>query len=414
MCRPKRSFLTSTCVAAALVTVCADRAHLQAPPQPIFRAGVEVVLIDVSVVDKSAHPVSDLKAGDFVVTVDRKPRTIVSAVYTHHGVRSPSPERAETGGPAASPATPEQPEAAAPSPVRNVILVVDEDSLDAGHGLVAKRAAAAFLERLPATDRVAVMTIPRIRNSMTLSVDRDLARKSLDGVIAGRDEQDLDQYLIGISEAYAMENHDTGVIAEVVSRECKCQYPRGCPADCVHMVTGQAHQMTMIAQTRAQRSLNALQTMAGALRRLAGPKTLVLVSGGMPPPESTRSFSDVEQAFAAAQITLYTLYIERMQLGQSKARRLPPNPAADDRLEGFGVENVTSAAGGTLIPVVGTVEPAFERVANEMAGSYMVGIEVTSADRDGRPHQVAVKVKRPSVEVRARKQYVIEAAKGPL
>jgi hypothetical protein len=57
------------------------------------------------------------------------------------------------------------------------------------------------------------------------------------------------------------------------------------------------------------------------------------------------------------------------------------------------------------------VEPAFERVATEMAGSYLLGIEVTTSDRDGRPHLVAVKINRPGLEVRSRKQYVIEPEK---
>jgi VWFA-related protein len=380
---------------AALLATWPAGVHGQAPQQPTFRSGVEVVLIDVNVVDKSAKPVDDLQAEDFTVNVDRKPRKIVSAVYINHGTATglktggPTGDSQPVGLPGSGPGAP------APAPGRNVLVVVDEDSLDTGDGLVAKRAAGGFLDRLPASDRVGVLTIPRLKSAVKLSTDRADARKALDAVIAGRDAQDLGEYWIGLEEAYGIDRNDAGVVGEVVSRECKCQYPRGCSAECVQGVLAQAHRMAMTAKMRAQRSLDALRAMANGMRRLAGPKTVVLVSGGLPTPESTRSFSEIEQAFASAQITLYTLYIERMQYGQAKIARRPPNPFADDRLEGYGVENVTSAAGGTFIPIIGKVEPAFERVATEMAGSYLLGIEVTTSDRDGRPHLVAVKTSRP-------------------
>jgi choline dehydrogenase-like flavoprotein len=52
-------------------------------------------------------------------------------------------------------------------------------------------------------------------------------------------------------------------------------------------------------------------------------------------------------------------------------------------------------------------------VAAELSGSYLLGIEVETADRDGKPHRVQVKVNRNDVDVRARKQYVIERSTSP-
>jgi hypothetical protein len=49
--------------------------------QPTFRTGTELVLIDLTVVDWAGQPVGDLKPEDFTVTVDRKPRTVVSAQF---------------------------------------------------------------------------------------------------------------------------------------------------------------------------------------------------------------------------------------------------------------------------------------------------------------------------------------------
>ena len=51
------------------------------PDQQVFRSGVDVTTIDVTVLARNGDPVRDLKAEDFTVSVDGKPRTIVSAQF---------------------------------------------------------------------------------------------------------------------------------------------------------------------------------------------------------------------------------------------------------------------------------------------------------------------------------------------
>ena len=59
--------------------VSAQQARPNQPPS--FRAGVEVVSVDVGVVDKQGQPLRDLTASDFVVTVAGQPRHVVTAEY---------------------------------------------------------------------------------------------------------------------------------------------------------------------------------------------------------------------------------------------------------------------------------------------------------------------------------------------
>ena len=370
------------------------------------------MLIDVNVVDKTAHPVSSLKAEDFAVTVDRKPRKIVSAVYIDHGVgpgvkASPAPEPAPADAPV--------PAAVAPPAVRNILMVVDEDSLDSGDGLMARRTAIGFLDQLPAVDRVGVVAIPRSKVDVTLATDRAFARKALEAILTGRDDATSmrEDYNLSTEEAYEIDR-DPALGSEAISRECKCNYlaggTTGCSAMCVREVIIQARRMAMAAKMRAQRSIDALRALASGMQKIQGPKTVVLVSGGLPIPETTAVYPIIEQAFAAAQISLYTLYVERVSFGQVN-RKPSPDPRGDDRIESFGLENITSVAGGTFIPIIGQMEPYFERVAIELSGSYLLGIEVAAGDRDGRPHQVEVRVNRPGLDVRSRRQYVIEPDK---
>jgi VWFA-related protein len=63
-------------IASALVV--GQQATAPAQPQPIFRAGTEVVQLDVSVVDRDGQPVPGLTRQDFAVSEDGKPQSIVA------------------------------------------------------------------------------------------------------------------------------------------------------------------------------------------------------------------------------------------------------------------------------------------------------------------------------------------------
>jgi hypothetical protein len=147
---------------------------------------------------------------------------------------------------------------------------------------------------------------------------------------------------------------------------------------------------------------DALRQLALGLAKIEGPKTVVYVSGGLGVPETPTSFDPLEPAMAAGQICLYAIHVEQSPFGQV---RVKPSPTAveDERLEVYGLENLTSAAGGTLVPAVGSLEGAFDRVSTEISGSYLLGVDVAASDRDGKAHAVAVKVSRPRASVRARK-----------
>src|ERR1041384_5703302 len=64
----------------------------QTPPTT-FRAGVEVVDVDVSVLDKNRRPVRDLTAADFTVLEDGKPRPVVAFTPVELAPRELPPAR---------------------------------------------------------------------------------------------------------------------------------------------------------------------------------------------------------------------------------------------------------------------------------------------------------------------------------
>ena len=63
------------------------------PPQPqapVFRAGVELVALDVTVVDRDGKPVTGLKPEDFVVTLSGQVRPVRTFDYATFGAAPPS------------------------------------------------------------------------------------------------------------------------------------------------------------------------------------------------------------------------------------------------------------------------------------------------------------------------------------
>ena len=50
------------------------------------------------------------------------------------------------------------------------------------------------------------------------------------------------------------------------------------------------------------------------------------------------------------------------------------------------------------------MQPTFTRVANELHSQYVLGF--TPKQLDGKVHRLAVRVKRPGLNARARKSYV--------
>src|SRR5918992_4704723 len=69
--------------AAALMLFRGQPLAQQAPPDgtPVFHTRVDAVTVDVGVVDRQRRPIPGLSASDFLVTVDGRPRRVVTAEF---------------------------------------------------------------------------------------------------------------------------------------------------------------------------------------------------------------------------------------------------------------------------------------------------------------------------------------------
>jgi VWFA-related protein len=351
---------------------------------PEFGGAVDVVAVDVTVVDGTGRPVTDMRLDEFIVKVDGRPRRVLSADFIDMQVTKGSAASVPVSvgaSPSAAPAVPVR-------IPRNVVVVVDRGELSAGRMHAAIEAAGAFVDRLSPADRVAVFTLPR-GPRLDFTNDRRAAKDVLGRI---------------------------GPAPDVLMAESMSVHQR----------------FEAYVQSTTDR-LDALEALLVALRSLEGAKTLALVTGGLtaiePPRE--RSFGEgncndpgslpctfgrpddrvverlrrIATAGAAARATFYALYVS--DRGQVDPSRRLPNVVSPTEEKAAMVESLIGISGGALFEVVASAEPAFERLGREISAQYVLSLEPVEGDRDGKPHAIDVRVGRPHVEVRARRQFVI-------
>ncbi len=193
-------------LALAGVSLLAVGPIAQSQQRPVFRAGADLIVVDVQVVDRRGAPIADLKAGDFEVRVDRSVRKVVSAQFLRHEASS-------------SPAQATEPEAAAPAETargvapagRSFILAVDESSFRARNALAAMQAARRFIENLEPDDRIGLFKYPVYPKSVQLTTDHESVLEELQSVI-GVLEVPQGRYNLSLSEVIDITAEDSEIL----------------------------------------------------------------------------------------------------------------------------------------------------------------------------------------------------------
>jgi len=135
----------------------------QQPAQaPVFRATIDLVHLDVSVLDKNRHPVRDLKPLDFTITEDGKPQPIIA--FSAVDVPANPPKPAVWSGRAV--ADVQSNEGMDDPQGRLFVLLMDDAMMPpvASTLVSAREVAKKFLDRITPNDRVAVVFSATGRN----------------------------------------------------------------------------------------------------------------------------------------------------------------------------------------------------------------------------------------------------------
>src|SRR5260370_2212795 len=187
---------------------------LQPPTsQSTFRAGIDIVEADATVVDADGRPVPGLVAGDFSLAIDGQPRAITSVMYmSDNGV--------EPARPTSRPSS----EARDPSPGtgRLILLCVDEGNISIGGAQRATQSVARLFDALAPQDRVGLASIPS-GSIIDFTTRHDQVRAALARAV-GRSSGSHGYFSIDLAELFAFDvgagPSDRPVQKQVIDPEC--------------------------------------------------------------------------------------------------------------------------------------------------------------------------------------------------
>lgn len=391
-----------TALALATILILASVPRAQDAQTPSFRAGVETLPLDVTVVDDKGQPIRDLLAEDFTVRVDGRARRVASTQWVASGTaarRSDAPvvpdgfvsNESSSGG-------------------RLIVLVVDQPNIPFGEMRPLRDAIAGFIDRLSLSDRVAVVGLGQPSVTTPFIADKVQLKQALDRIPGQRQQTPGGStHEIPVLAAMAIERGDEAALEQVAARDCPGRTQRE-RMPCRDEIRAEASAIASDARQSGDTALTGLKEVLTSLKPVEGPKTLLYVSQGFVTDrdrgDDTGRINEIGSLASAARVNIYSLRMEdTSDMNRQKAGQ--PQLIFEDRLmRKYGLETLTAAAGGALFNLTGTGGAVFDRLSSELSGYYLLGLDAEPRDRDGKAHPIRVDVVRPNVTIRTHRTMV--------
>lgn len=391
-------------LAAWLVLLCIVPSSGQ-QPVATFRAGVDLITVETSVLDREGRPVTDLRPEDFTVTVEGTPRKVLFARFAGaERARTTDTTVAIAPGGVARTVT-----SAGAIPGHIVVFVVDRDSIKSGNEKALLETGGALIERLGPNDAVGLVGIPG--PAIDLTREHARIREGLEMMTGTLPRQVTWQDTnVSWAEALAYENEDARTIAEVVERECKKQSAAAAAAGlvehCPDDLRNQARELLNTGRFHVQTTMTIFTKLAEQLAPLRGTKTVIFLSGGLPFGQDLLPyFNEFARQAAAAHITFYAVHLDQPASDTSDRKVVASGFGGRDL--SAGLTTMAGMTGGGFFNGIGTAAGVFDRITTEISNVYELGIETLPEDLSGKPRGISVKVNRPGLSVRAREQVVL-------
>jgi VWFA-related protein len=387
------------------VLALANPQQTQEPAPGRIRVTVEVVAVDVQVLDKTGQPVPNLGPEKFTITINGRRRRVISAEQ----IGQDSGEGSAPGGSGA----------ASSIPSRVIMLAIDCISFDESASREVIQSVGQFVRGLSPGDYVGLSAYPN-GAQINPTTDHASVLRALSTVVGQRESPGVGQLrlrpteVVDLSRDISMGGGPT--LEAVVARECADDQGAGCRSRLINEVNNAA----LYYEGQSTASLGMLRTVIVQMQSYPGRKTLVLVSGGMIAsdtpggrPDLTSQSIVVGRAAAIANTAIYTLFVDSTLRDQFSAEtrsaaRTLTNRSRDTQVLGRWLEQFTGTAGGALFNVqVGAASAALARIHTELSSYYLLGVEPAEEDRDGRMHEVAVKVTQGNLTIRGRRWVMI-------
>ena len=402
-----RALLGSVLVLTAAASGSAQSPQTASPkpqvPSPIFRAGIELVTVDVTALDSNGRQVIDLTPADFEVEIDGDRRQVTAAEY----VRSADPLRV-IGAPAKVVVPDETFSSSnakgAPSG-RLIMILVDQGNIRTGSARAVMNSAKRFVDTLTPEDRVAVVAIPGPGELVDFTNNHDRVREALLRIV-GHATALRSRFNLSVTEAMAIYMRaDAQLALEVILRECGQVIAAAEAERCEREVEQDAAEVVNEVRQRTQDSVHGMRAVFKSLAGLEGPKSVILVSEGLIFEGLGSETDDLASVAADSRATLDILLLDVPMFDVAQSAR-PTTPREDRNLQVTGLEQLAGASRGELYRINTSAEYAFDRISRSLDGYYLLAVESRPDDRNGRRHRLTVKSTRRGVSIRSRRTFL--------
>jgi VWFA-related protein len=419
--RARRFVLAGACVTAVVALAGSSARAGQAAPaqtrQPTFRAGVQIVEVDVRVFDRNGQFVGDLTRDDFEI-IENGQQQIIDALHVV-GVGAL--------GASAAPAAPAAPGApVAPVAPAVWIFFFDLNHLSPGGGFDrARKAVEDFIrDRFKDGDLAGILAGERMINNRLTSVKREL----LEAVTqvkprAGNRTRLLEltrewPRLLDFEEAIRIARNEADVVERAITRAC-ADDPDACSnaaedprAFAEVMVRAKGVRIQQEVHRAATETLSALNGLASGLARMPGPKTVVFLSDGFVSQDLESTVRSVVGQATRVGARVYAIDVRG--LNRTGNPGIIDQFLADDqyndvqRFDGLadGPNSLAVDTGGLMIRNENNIGRALDRIADDSGRYYVLAYQPTNASFDGSYRPIQVRVKRDALRVRARRGYL--------
>jgi VWFA-related protein len=399
-----------------LATLVGLASSQQPPSVQTFRSGAQIVEVDVRVLGKDGKFVTDLGLADFEISEDGVPQKIQSVVLVTGATPAPA---------APAPSAPAAPSAPLAPPARSAgqtwVFLFDTTHLTAGPLQRARTAVADFMRnKFRDGDLGGVLADGKLSNNRFTTDRAELVKAAQDVKSPGDARAKLLLQrewprLQDIDEAWRYDRRDPEATRVAITRACTedpdvCRRPGG--RDFVEsLLRDKARQAITDARTRAQATLAVVNALANGLARRPGPKTIVFFSEGFYIQDSEAELRQAVGQAARAGAHFYS--IDARGLDKTGGSIIDQPVAFDfsgaqqkfDMLAD-GTNSLAVDTGGFAIRNENNFGRALDEIQRDAGTYYVVGYTPAKETFDGKYREIAVKVSRPDVKIRARRGYL--------